>query len=184
MAHTRTALLHATDACIARYGVRKTTMVDVASRSGVAKATLYNHFRTKDDVLVALVEQRVTELVAAALAADGLAAALDGAAHTVAASAALRKVAADEPAALAAMLRPGDGRGWTIARDGVAAVLVSARVPAGPGQVELVLRWFTSQLLWPSSEGAAALIEGLVASAGSVVEVPEVEAPAAGVGWA
>ncbi|MCW2543394.1 MAG: transcriptional regulator, TetR family, partial [Frankiales bacterium] len=63
MAHTRAALLHATDACVARYGVRKTTMVDVASRSGVAKATLYNHFRTKDDVLAALVEQQVADLI-------------------------------------------------------------------------------------------------------------------------
>ena len=111
MAHTRAALLHATDACVARYGVRKTTMVDVASRSGVAKATLYNHFRTKEDVLVALVEQRVTELVATALAAGDLQAALDGAAHTVAASAALRKVAADEPGYLAPLLQARRGAG-------------------------------------------------------------------------
>jgi AcrR family transcriptional regulator len=185
MAHTRAALLHATDACIARYGVRKTTMVDVASRSGVAKATLYNHFRTKDDVLVALVEQRVTELVAAAVGADSLPAALEGAAHTIATSAAVRKVATEEPAALAPLLRPADSRGWQLARDGVTSVLNAWRVPAGPEQVELVLRWFTSQLMWPSVGSATALIEGLAATAAPVAvaaPVPAAEAPA-GVGW-
>jgi AcrR family transcriptional regulator len=187
MAHTRGALLHATDACIARYGVRKTTMVDVASRSGVAKATLYNHFRTKEDVLVALVEQRITELVASALAADGLQAALEGAAHTIAASAALRKVATDEPGYLAPLLRPGDGRAWTIAREGIAALLTSARVPAGEEQVELVLRWFTSQLVWPSTTGAAALVAGLsaapVAARPPVQEARPADEPVGGVGW-
>ena len=185
MAHTRAALLHATDACIARYGVRKTTMVDVASRSGVAKATLYNHFRTKDDVLVALVEQRVTELVAAALAAGGLVEALEGAAHTIATSAALRKVATDEPAALAPLMRPGDGRTWKIARDGVTMLLTAARVPSGPQQVELVLRWLTSQLMWPTAEGAQALVDGLT-DAPPVVAAPApqlVSQPPTGVGW-
>jgi AcrR family transcriptional regulator len=186
MAHTRAALLHATDACVARYGVRKTTMVDVASRSGVAKATLYNHFRTKDDVLVALVEQRVTELVASALAADGLQAALEGAAHTIATAAALRKVATDEPGYLAPLLRPSDARAWTVAREGIAAVLTKARVPAGQPQVETVLRWFTSQLMWPSAEGAAGLIEGLgapVAVRQPVQETRAADEPVAGVGW-
>jgi len=187
MAHTRAALLHATDACVARYGVRKTTMVDVASRSGVAKATLYNHFRTKDDVLTALVEQRVTELVATALAADGLQAALEKVAHTIATSAALRKVAAEEPAVLAPLLRAGDGRGWGIARDGVAAVLSAAQLPAGPQQVELVLRWCTSQLMWPAPvDGAAALLEGLGSAPARVPppsQVPPAAEPADGVGW-
>jgi AcrR family transcriptional regulator len=185
MAHTRAALLHATDACVARYGVRKTTMVDVASRSGVAKATLYNHFRTKEDVLVALVEQRVTELVATALAADGLQAALEGAAHTVATSAALRKVAADEPGHLAPLLKPGDARAWTIAREGIAALLTSARLPADSAKVELVLRWFTSQLMWPASDASALLqVLGEAAPARPAVQEPRGPAdPVAGVGW-
>ena len=35
MARTRSALLDAAHACLAKYGIRKTTMVDVASSSGV-----------------------------------------------------------------------------------------------------------------------------------------------------
>jgi len=37
-------------------------MNDIAAQAGVAKATLYNHFRTKDDVWSALVEAEVRAL--------------------------------------------------------------------------------------------------------------------------
>ena len=62
MLRTRTAILSAAAACVQRDGVRKLTMGDVATMGGVAKATLYNHFRTKGDLLAALVEGRVTTL--------------------------------------------------------------------------------------------------------------------------
>lgn len=187
MARTRSALLEATAACLARYGIRKTTMVDVASRSGVAKATLYNHFRTKEDLLAALVEERVQALVAKAVATaghEGLGPALVGVAAWLADDPALRRAATEEPALLAPLAVPGSARAWTHAREGVAAVLAAARVPSGPAQVELVLRWALSQLWWP---GTPASVDALVATLGTapvsaVVPAPDV-APASGVGW-
>jgi AcrR family transcriptional regulator len=130
MARTRAALLAATGECLGRYGVRKTTMVDVAERSRVAKATLYNHFRTKDDLLAAYVEDRVAALVrtAATAAAEGLPAALASVARQLADDPALRRAAAEEPAVLAALAVPSEVRGWQAARDGVRAVLAAARV--------------------------------------------------------
>jgi AcrR family transcriptional regulator len=185
MGRTRLGLLTGAARAFAEHGLRRSTMQSVAVAAGVAKATLYNHFRTKDDVLVALVEQRVTELVATALAAAGLQEALEGAARTVATSAALRKVAKDEPAALAPLLRPSDARGWTLAREGAAAVLTAFRVAAGPEQVELVLRWFTSQLAWPAVDGAGPLIQALAGAVpvARAAEAAPVAEPPAGVGW-
>ena len=191
MGRTRSALLQATADCVARYGIRKTTMVDVASKSGVAKATLYNHFRTKDDVLAALVEHRLAELVGACVttaAAAGLEAALTQAANALASSAPLRKAAESEQALLAPLLTPGGGRGWQLARDGVAAVLTAARAPSGPAEVELVLRWCASQVLWPATTGAAALVRGIAGtpvSLGSAApSVQTGDTPAvAGLGW-
>lgn len=192
MGRTRAALLQATAECVARYGVRKTTMVDVASRSGVAKATLYNHFRTKDDVLAALVEQQVADLVGACVttaAAQGLAAALAQAAQVLAGSAPLRRAAEGEPALLAPLATPGAGRGWQLARDGVAAVLTAGRAPGGPAEVELVLRWCASQLLWPLADplpAAELLARVLVGTAVAPAPVPPSSppaAPAAGLGW-
>jgi len=187
MGRTRAALLTAAHDCLARYGIRKTTMVDVASRSGVAKATLYNHFRTKDDLLAALVEDRVavlTRTAVATAASAGLSAALAELATALGEDGALRRAAADEPALLAPLLTGGTGRGRQLARDGAGAVLAAARVEASTGRVDLVLRWLASQLLWPVTPDDA--------SAGAVVDalsaVPAApQAPAApdapSLGW-
>ena len=51
MLRTRGNLLEATAHCVERYGVRRTTMGDIALKAVVAKATLYNHFRTKHYLL-------------------------------------------------------------------------------------------------------------------------------------
>ena len=191
MLRTRAALLEAAATCLERQGVRKTTMSDVAATGGVAKATLYNHFRTKDDVLVALVDAQVAALAEAcrATAADeGLAAALELAAAELRAWPPLRRVAAQEPALLVPLAVPTQGRGWQAVRAAVAQVLTAGGAPAGPAQVELVLRWLLSQLLWPvedGSSGAGALAAGLHAGASSVPSqgTPTERAQAAGLGW-
>jgi AcrR family transcriptional regulator len=188
MARTRAALLEAAGDCLARYGVRKTTMVDVAARSRVAKATLYNHFRTKDDLLAAYVERRVSDLAGTAVAtasASGLTAALTETAETLAADPVLRRAADQEPELVAPLARPGGSRGWELARTGVADVLTAARLGASAASVEVVLRWLTSQLLWPAEGPGSveALVAGLDGAAPAPVPaVVEAAAPAP-LGW-
>jgi len=191
MARTRAALLEATGECLARYGVRKTTMVDVAARSRVAKATLYNHFRTKDDLLVAYVEDRVATLTRAAVTtatASGLPASLAELAEALREDPVLRRAAREEPAYLAPLAVPGSGRGWAAARTGAADVLTAARVPAGSGQVALLLRWVTSQLLWPLAEeegSVQALVAQLSAVPGGAEPTPPPadDVPIPALGW-
>src|SRR3954469_24653115 len=105
MLRTRTAILDAAAQCIERDGVRKTTMSDVSTQARVAKATLYNHFRTKDDLMSGLVLARTQQLVAecAELAVAGLAPALEHAGRSLAGSAPLRRIAEGEPALAAAL---------------------------------------------------------------------------------
>ncbi len=64
MLRTRTAIVDAAALCIERDGVRRTTMSEVAEAASIAKATLYNHFRTKGDVLAALVDLRIAAVAA------------------------------------------------------------------------------------------------------------------------
>lgn len=45
-------LLQATFACVARYGIAKTTVEDVAREAGVSRATVYRHFPGGKDQLV------------------------------------------------------------------------------------------------------------------------------------
>lgn len=58
---------------IERFGYKKTTMDDIAKQAGVAKGTLYLHWKTRDDLFLALLVRertRVTHEVQQRLAAD------------------------------------------------------------------------------------------------------------------
>ena len=202
MLRTRTAILEATAGCVARYGVRKTTMSEVASQAKIAKATLYNHFRTKDDLLAALVRSRIEQLTSecSELAAAGLAPALEHAGRWLGVCGPLRRVAADEPALIAVLGAPGRGRLWDTARRGVQTVLRESGAPSDPASVDLVLRWLCGQVMWAATPdelilGARLLTSGLGRAPEpveeAVVEASVVEGSpygeprpaAAGVGW-
>lgn len=60
---TREAALAGARRVIAELGVRKASMADIAVRAGMAKATLYNHFRDKSEVVAALVVHEVTAIL-------------------------------------------------------------------------------------------------------------------------
>lgn len=200
MLRTRAAILDAAQRCVEADGVKRTTMSDIATTAGVAKATLYNHFRTKDDVLTALVEARVRSLAARAEAVAagtvplvpgqtapelGLAAALALAGSELGAAPALRRLAADEPGALVRLCAPSGEDGWPVAREVVAAALTAAGVEAGPTAVEMVLRHLVAELLWPASPaqvraGAAALAGVLGATTPEAAPLP---AAASALGW-
>lgn len=63
MARTRAGVLAAAVGVVAERGTRRASMADLAEAAGVAKGTLYNHFRTKDDVWAALVEAEAHALI-------------------------------------------------------------------------------------------------------------------------
>ena len=177
MARTRAAILAAAADCVARQGVRRTAMTDVAAAGRLAKATLYNHFRTKDDLLVALVEEQVATLEAECSALADLPAAAGHAASRLGGSPLLARIRADEPAILTALVAPGDGPLWAQAREAVARVLKTAEAPADQPAVELVLRWLVSHVAWPGEPeaveaGARVLARGLSAFGARAGDVP------------
>jgi AcrR family transcriptional regulator len=162
MARTRAGLLDGALRAVVRHGSRRTTMHDIAALAGVAKATLYNHFRTKDDVWSALVESEI-RVIAQECAELPLVDALAQAAVRLSEHPALRRVAETEPAALAGLLaRRVPSPGWRAAEDAVRDRLAAACL----GGDDLVLRWLSSYLAAPSRPGpirtaAEALLRGL-----------------------
>ena len=96
MGRTRAGLLAGAARAFAEHGLRRSTMQSIAAAAGVAKATLYNHFRTKDEVAAALLAAELDRLaaLAAALPLDQALAALSDefGAHPV-----LRRLAETEP---------------------------------------------------------------------------------------
>lgn len=160
MARTRAGVLAAAVGVVAERGTRRASMADLAEAAGVAKGTLYNHFRTKDDVWAALVEAEAHALIQEC-AGLPLGVALGHAAQRIGAHPALRRLAADEPATLAAIATPGDGP-WGAAREAVVRTLTAAG--RDPAAADLVLRWLASHLLAPGAETAGRTAELLAAT--------------------
>jgi AcrR family transcriptional regulator len=150
MARTRAGLLDGALRAVTLHGIRRTTMHDIAAYAGIAKATLYNHFRTKDDVLAALVESQVRALAAECRPLP-LADALAHAAGRVSEHPALRRVLAAEPRVLAGLVAPAPHSvAWSAAREEVRSILAEH----GRGGADLVLRWLTTFLGRPGEPEA------------------------------
>jgi AcrR family transcriptional regulator len=175
MERTRAAVLDGAVRAVDKHGARKATMGDIAMLAGIAKGTLYNHFRDRDAVYAAALDAGVRTLAdeAALAAREDLAEALALAAERIGRHPALRRIAADEPVVLAALVTPTDGPIWTAARDGVAAVLAAAgavterpggAAAADPVAVEVVLRWLLSFVTDPGVDvaGQAELVAAAV----------------------
>jgi AcrR family transcriptional regulator len=139
-------------------------MAQVAAAAGVAKATLYNHFRTREAVLDALVEHQV-EAIIEAQTGKPVGVALVDAATAIATSPVRRGLATVEPAVLAVIGRiDATSLGWQRARAAVEAALAAE----GRDGVDIVLRWLASFLLTEAepetiARDVAVLLTGLPA---------------------
>lgn len=173
MNRTRAALLDGAARAVEVSGT-KITMAQVATATGVAKATLYNHFRTREAVLDALVLDQVRRVVDAQ-AGKPLEPALVDAATAIATNPVLRGLARVEPATLAALGRvDASAAGWHQAHDGLAVALASA----SRGGLDTVLRWLASFMLTPDEPATiAADVAILVAGLPVVGSTPAAEGP-------
>jgi AcrR family transcriptional regulator len=171
MARTRTAVLDGAARAVEKHGSRKATMADIASLAGIAKGTLYNHFRAKEAVYAAALDAGIRVIAAECVAAahDDLTDALSLGADRLGSNPALRRIAADEPMVLASLITPTDLPLWGLARSAVRDVLVAAGVATSAASIDLVLRWLTSFIATTNS--LAADQAGLLAAALLPVEV-------------
>ncbi len=46
-----------------RFGFKKTTVAEIAQAAGIAKGSIYLHFKSKDDILIELISRRRDELL-------------------------------------------------------------------------------------------------------------------------
>jgi AcrR family transcriptional regulator len=60
---TRDAILDAAGILLGRFGYHKTTMDDLAREAGVARRTLYLHFKSKDEIFLERIDRVVARLI-------------------------------------------------------------------------------------------------------------------------
>src|SRR3954454_13968010 len=115
MDRTRAALMIGAARAVQQSGIR-ITMAQVAAEAGVAKATLYNHFRTREAVLAGLLAAEVEALIGAH-AEKPLASGLVDAAAAISEHPVRRALARLDPGVLAAIARIDAGApAWYQAR--------------------------------------------------------------------
>jgi AcrR family transcriptional regulator len=175
MPRTRGAILDGARRAVEISGT-KITMAQVAAAAGVAKATLYNHFRTREAVLAALLVEEVTTL-ADRCGELPLADALQLAAVSIGDHPLLRALARVEPATLAGLARvDAAADGWRLATEALDRTLRAH----GRSGATFVLRWLASHMLTPSDAGAVAADVDVVLTA--LPAALPASAPATGAG--
>lgn len=164
MGRTRQAILDGAAVALQRNGARATTMAEIAAASGVAKATLYNHFRTRAEVYASLAAREVDRLAGILRGAESIEAGLGAAAAWVAAHPLVHAVLDDEPEHATWLLMEDRAPAlWGAVREAVADLL---RVDPVDPPTDVALRWLASFMTAPGSQeirqrGAALLAASL-----------------------
>jgi AcrR family transcriptional regulator len=171
MARTRDSALAGARRVLAEVGPRRASMVDIAVRGGMAKATLYNHFRTKDEVIHALVLAEAEEILRDALTVQHDAAkSLARAAWRLCTHSVLRGAVRAEPVITANIIASFPAAPvWSECRALISQWLTAVGLVDEESVQELLLRWLTTTALMPASMSADADAQALLAQATLVV---------------
>lgn len=158
-ARSRAAIMVGARAAVLANG-SSITMAQIAARAGVAKATLYNHFRAREDVLAELLLTEIDQLIAS-VAHLPLPVALNRAAVAISEHPLLEALGSHDAGALAVLARVDvRSAGW--GRVAQATERLLAR--RGRRGTPTVLRWLASFVLAPAdSDDIAADVSVLVA---------------------
>jgi AcrR family transcriptional regulator len=171
MVRTRDSALAGARRVLAELGPRRASMVDIAVRAGMAKATLYNHFRTKDEVIAALVLVEAEEILRDALTVQHDAAkSLARAAWRLCTHSVLRGAVRAEPVLIASIIASYPSAPiWSECRRLVSEWLTAVGLVDEEPAQELLVRWLTTTALMPTSMSADTDAQALLAQATLVV---------------
>ena len=141
---TRNALLTTALSLISEKGLTQTNMIEIADRARVSRASLYNHFRDKNEVFLAVVEMELERILQLAMRERDVAARLAIISRELSSHGALQMSMAKDPGLIAQILAKHDGEIWSKIYQGLAAAVASDS--AGTA---LTLRWLIGQIFIP-----------------------------------
>lgn len=144
---TRGAILEATVALISEKGLARTNMIDIADRAQVSRASLYNHFRDKSEVFVAVIANEVTRISALALAAESRVDALYLISRELSLHQALRSAVENDPDRTMEMLVARDHEIWIKIYRNFSEIFATDAVGVG-----LIIRWLIGHVTAPLSD--------------------------------
>jgi len=144
---TRSAIMDAARALLSESGISGTNMIEIADRAQVSRASLYNHFRDKGEVFVALVETELERISTLALVAQSRSEALYLISREISEHHGLQKALKTDGDIMANVLSASDHKIWVEIYSQLAKIFATDVVGVG-----LVLRWLMGQVTAPLSQ--------------------------------
>ncbi len=128
-------------------GVSATNMIEIADRAHVSRASLYNHFRDKQEVFLALIETEIERIATIALVSQSRSEALYIISREISEHEGLKKALERDGDLVAAALTSRDHEIWQEIYSQLAKIFATDVVGVG-----LVLRWLLGQITAPLSK--------------------------------
>lgn len=147
---TREAILQGAKLEIAEVGSYESNMVDISAKAQVSRATVYNHFADKEEMILALVESEISRLTELAQSAESPRDALFKLSREISKDVALAKMRESDPSDIAKFVTRSENPLWDLAYENAMKVF-------GPTNGNLVIHWLISQIGSPLSESESAI---------------------------
>ena len=146
---SRTAILSGAKIVIGEVGSYESNMVDIAARAQVSRATVYNHFADKEEMMLSLLESEILRLADLAKAATSTKDALLVLSREISGDVALRKMTVTDPTDIAAFITIGAHPLWAVVQESLTKIF-------GLDNSSLVLHWLLGQVASPLTSAESA----------------------------
>ena len=146
---SRTAILAGAKTVIAEVGSYESNMVDIAARAQVSRATVYNHFADKEEMMFTLLESEILRLAELAASAPSPKDALLVLSREISGDKALRKMTETDANDIAAFVTIGEHPLWAIVQESLTKIF-------GLDNSSLVLHWLLGQVASPLTPAESA----------------------------
>ena len=144
---SRAAIFRGAKLIITEVGNYQSNIADIALRSEVSKATIYNQFADKAEMMECLVESEVIRLTDLALAASSRQEALYALSTAISQDEALRKLTQSDPSDIAKLVTISNHPTWVLAHQGIAKIFGADSAACG-----VILRWLIGQIASPITQ--------------------------------
>jgi len=144
---SRAAIFKGAKGVITEVGSYQSNIADIAARAQVSKATIYNQFADKAEMMECLVEAEVMRLIDLALGASSRQEALYLLSMEISQDAALRKLVETDPLDIAKLVTISPHPIWVLVHQGIAKVFGADSATHG-----VILRWLIGQISSPITQ--------------------------------
>jgi AcrR family transcriptional regulator len=144
---SREAILTGAKRVIAEYGSYEANMINIATRAEISRATIYNHFADRDEMMVAVVEFEIDRLTERARAAASKESALFTLSREISTDPALAKMVESDHDDIVALTTISEHPLWITIHRNLAEIF-----GADENNVGLILRWLLAQFTSPLTE--------------------------------